>query len=515
MEEQSLSYKTLRNSVYLFLGFALPMAFTIFVIRQLSAKLGTGEFGTYLFVNAISAFVGFVDLGLSYAITKYVAEYHSRGDNEALQNILSSARLLFFITGLLGLAVFLVIGRWFLPLFKIPEGSLNNIFIVFCFAGLAFFFNSVGTIYSAVLTAMQRFDLITKISLVNLVFTSIGTIILLQSGFHLKVIMAWNAFSVFVVILVYRYFSRRLMPQLNTGFKFVKAEIIKAYKFGLLIFISNLANSCLVYLDRLLIPIFLGPAQLAYYSIPGNVALKIPGVTNSLAGMLFPMSSALSGSGDTEKLKIVYIRVLRNLSVIAAGLTVSIILFANKILFFWLGPEYAQRGTGILIILALTYYLIALYQPLQGILQGIGKLKFLIVQSIIMAVSNLILLLVLVPRFGIVGAAWAYLISVIPMVYAFYWIEKNIFGFKRDRISYYFKLYCKLLFVMVVDVGIIYFLLVPFVTTIWRLVVIGPLSVLLYLALYYVFRFFDSEDEEEFKKFAYKFLKLENKFLKK
>jgi O-antigen/teichoic acid export membrane protein len=111
--------------------------------------------------------------------------------------------------------------------------------------------------------------------------------------------------------------------------------------------------------------------------VPGNVALKTPGVTNSLAGMFFPMASSFTGSGDVEKLKKIYVRALRNLAVVAAAITVSIILFANKILFFWLGNDFAEHGTKILIILAVTYYIISLYQPIQALLQGMGKLKFL------------------------------------------------------------------------------------------------------------------------------------------
>jgi O-antigen/teichoic acid export membrane protein len=506
MEEQSLSYKTLRNSSYLFLGFVLSMIFTIFVTRQLSQKLGTTEFGIYLLVNTISAFVGFVDLGLSTAIAKYVAEYQARGDLQALRNILSSARVIFVFTGSLGLLVFLIIGRWFLPAFHVPAESLNNIFLVFSLAGLVFFLNSIASVYIAALTALQRFDIITRLNLSNLVFVSLGAIALLVMGFQLKAVMALNVAATFLLLLFSRHFSHKVLPELNLGFVMVKSEIVKAYKFGLLTFISNLAGSCLIYFDRLLIPIFLGPSQLAFYSVPGNVALKTATITNSLAGMLFPMASAFSGSGNMEQFKQIYVRAFRNLSIVAVAVTVAIILFANKILLFWLGPEFAQYGTKILVILAFTYYLVSLFIPLQSILLGLGKLKFLIAQSSFMAVLNLILLLILVPKFGIVGAAWAYLISVLPMIFAFYWAEKHIFQLS-GQFSVYLRLYIRLLFTALVDVFLIYFLLLPLAKNVWSLVVIGPLSVLLYFALYYIFRFVDPEDEQLFKSFVMKFLK--------
>jgi O-antigen/teichoic acid export membrane protein len=88
MQENSFSYKTLRNSFYLFLNFLLPMVFTIFVTRSSAIKLGDAEYGVLLLVNAISAFVNFVDLGLGVAVTKYAAEYRGRGDNLALEKLI-------------------------------------------------------------------------------------------------------------------------------------------------------------------------------------------------------------------------------------------------------------------------------------------------------------------------------------------------------------------------------------------------------------------------------------------
>lgn len=507
MNEDSFSYKTLRNSVYLFANFLLPMAFTIFLTRSMALNLGEGEFGVMLLVNAISSFVNYVDLGLSTAVTKYSAEYKGSGNIQALTELLSSSRLLFLATGLIGLLVFFVLGVWFLPLFNITGGSIKNISVVFILAGLTFLLSSLTTVYSAVLTALQRFDLLTKLSLAMLFVNSIGSIILLEMNFRLKALMSLNLFLALVTLVFFHFYVKKLMPELKLSFKLYKHELIKAYKFGAQAFASNLAGTLLNYLDRLIIPIFLGPAMLPYYSVPGNIAIKTSVVTNTFGLMLFPMASEFAGSGEVEKLKNVYIRSFRNLHIIAAAVTVAIIFFAEKILYFWLGADYAERSSKILVILALTYFVVGLYIPLQGMLLGLGKLKFLIKQSLFMAVLNFILLLILVPRFGIMGAAWAYLISVLPMAYAFYWTEKNIFQIP-GQFQNYVVLYAKLLFTAFIAALIMKFLLVGLVTTTWALVVIGPFSVVLYFILYYFFGFMNEEDVSLVKSFLFKFLRL-------
>lgn len=508
MEETSLSYKTLRNSGFLFIGFVLPMIFTIFVTRMMVSHLGTAEFGVFLLVNAISAFIGYVDLGLSTAVTKYVAEYGAQGQTTALRNLLSSGRMMFMLTGLLGILVFLIIGRLLLPAFNLTSSSIPHIFMVFAFAGLTFFFNSLNFIYSAILSALQRFDLTTKLGLANMVFVSLGTIGVLQLGFSLKAVMVLNAVAAFLVLVLYSYYARKFMPEANNlGFYIETRELKKAYKFGLLSFVSNLAGSSLAYLDRLIIPIFLGPAQLAFYSVPGNVALKTVGVTNSLSGMFIPMASALGGAGDMAKLKIVYVRAFRNLSLVSAAVTLPIALFSGKILYFWLGSDYALRGTFILMILAPTYYVISLYQPLQGILVGLGRLKLLISLSLTMAVLNLLLLVIWVPAYGILGAAWAYLVSVLPMFFGFFWAEKKIFKLD-NRGRDYLILYGKLAFTAIIWYGLTYFFLLPQTKNVWALVIIGPFSVLLFIILFYALRFFEPEDKTMFVQFFFQFFRI-------
>jgi O-antigen/teichoic acid export membrane protein len=473
----------------------------------MTSRLGAGDYGIFLLINAISSFINYVDLGLGTAITKYVAEYNASKNTAQLKNMLGSARTLFFFTGLLGLIIFTVIGKWFLPAFQITGAEVNHIFWVFLFAGITFLFTSLNVVYGSVLSALERFDLTTKVSMVGLIINSVSTILLLENGFQLKAVMALNMVLSFAALVVYHFYAKRLLPEVGMGLIFDKSEIVKAYKFGFLSFISNLATSCLVYLDRLIIPMFLGPAHLAFYSVPGNVALKTTGVTNSLAGMFFPMASAFSGSGEIDRLKNIYIRAFRNLSVVAAATTMAIILFGYKILYFWLGQEYADKGIEVLIIVTITYYIVSLYSPLQYMLLGMGRFKFLITLSLSMAAANLVLLLILVPKYGIVGAAWAYLISVLPMAYGFYWAEKNIFMLVGQA-GRYIKLYAKLIFVAIVDAAIIYYLLLPLVNSIWYLVVIGPLSVLLYLAIYYICRFSEKEDEALVLDFLKKFLRL-------
>jgi len=59
---------------------------------------------------------------------------------------------------------------------------------------------------------------------------------------------------------------------------------------------------------------------------------------------------------------------------------------------------------------------------------AMNKMKFLTASSFVMAVINIIALFVLLPKYGINGAAVAYLISVLLVFFMFYLAEKKYFN---------------------------------------------------------------------------------------
>ena len=63
MEQNSLTYKTLKNSAYNMVGYIWPMFFSLFVTPIIIFHLGVKNYGIYLFINAIISLFGLLDLG--------------------------------------------------------------------------------------------------------------------------------------------------------------------------------------------------------------------------------------------------------------------------------------------------------------------------------------------------------------------------------------------------------------------------------------------------------------------
>lgn len=505
MDSKSLSYKTLKNITYSFFGVSIPILFSVFITPVIIHRLGVAEYGILILTNTITGFLGLLNLGLAAATIKYISEYQATNEAAKLRRTLNTAHMLNWIVGLSGFFIFFLLGRYFLGIFNIQESSENHILTVFILAGLAFFLSSANSVYTSIPPATQRFDIVNKINLSQLAFYNLGALVLVLIGFQLKAIMVLNLFTVCIATWVYRFSVKKLFGQLNLKFQCDKKEFIKLYSFGLFSSMADISNTALNNLDRLIIPIFLSPTQLSYYSLPGNVAQKTTTVVGSLGGTLFPMANALTAQQEVGRLSIIFRRIIRNLSVIAAAITVSIMLFGKKILLYWLGVDFSQNGGKIILILAITYFILSMYGIVYHFLMGLNKIKFVAWWSFGMGILNLILILILIKPFGILGVAWAFLIGVLPIFYLFYWIEKKCF-YAQNLFPFYFKLLGKIILTGVLFWVIIRFSLFLFVKNLTSLIFFGPLSVLFYILLYRIMGFFEKEDLKVFWDFYFKIL---------
>jgi O-antigen/teichoic acid export membrane protein len=501
MEPNSLTFNTLKNSTYNFLGYVWPFIFAIFVTPLIVLGVGVVEYGTYIFINTLISLAGLLDLGIMTATTKFIVEHNSRNEKRELKEMLGSMNSVFFIIGILGFISILFIGKFGLNFFNLFEDQNAATTRMFIIGGMIFFFSSITSIFSAIPTAMQRFDLTNKIGVVILTLSNLSLLFLVLSGFRVTAMLVSQLIFSIISFFVLRYFSLKILPAGKFYFSFHLKYIIKSYKFGLATIIANISNAALTYLDRLIIPIFIGPASLTFYTLPGNLTSKVPGITNTLSGILFPITTSLSSMNDQERIRTAYVRSFRFLTILSAALMFSIIFLAKPILSYWLNPEFAEKSYEVLIILAVTNLILALSTPLSNFLLGLGRLKLLSITSLLMAGINVVLLFILLPKYGIVGAAFAYLFALIPVVFLFYKVEKDYIGLRNRRI-YYFKIISQISLVALISFFINEYLLSLFIFNRISMVIVLGISVVIYIGIYRILGFFEDEDRRDMEHFA-------------
>lgn len=500
MEKTSLTYIAFKNSSWSMLGYIWSIIFTLIVTPIIVFEVGIKEYGIYLFINTVMSLFGLLDIGLGVAVTKQLSFYFGKKDENSMRRLIRSANFLFFVIGatcfLLSLLIALL-GVELLPIYFSAYEKYSNLFIL---AGGTFFFSTIIASYNAIFYATQRFDMSNKIGIASVTISS-----LLMLG---AVLLGWSILGIFIVqfltsivISAFIYFRAvELLPLATFRFAWHKKEVLECYKFGLIAYINNMASVALASLDRLVIPFFVGPSNLTYYSMPGNITAKIPSITNTLTISMLPTTAQLVGSDENSRMKTLYVRSFRLMIVIAGAFTVTAISFSYQILQYWLSIDFADRSAGVLVVLALTNFLLALFGPLSSFLLGLNKLKFLAISSICMAVLNAVALFTLLPKYGIIGAAWAYLISVFPIIYIFYYVETRYLNLTNKK-QRYLKTIAGTGFTAIL-VLIFNFFTSSLILSLLGLLLAGFTSVIVYVILYRLFGFFDEEDWKDIEYFS-------------
>lgn len=505
MKKDSLTYHTFKNGSYSIFNYIWSIIFSIIITPIIVFKLGIKEYGIYLFIITAMSLFGVIDIGIGSAVTKYMSFYVGKKDNDSIIRLTHLGNLIFLITGLIGFFISMVvtfIGTSFLPASFVAYESYSSLFV---FAGGIFFFSVVISSYNSVFYALQRFDISSKIGIFFVTFSSLSMLFVVEMGWSIRgVFISQLIVSILYAVVIY-YKAKKLLPIATFKFKWHRKEFFECYKFGFVSSINNIASIALASFDKIIIPFFVGPSNLTYYSIPGNVATKIPGITSTLSISLLPTIAQLSGSDEIYKMKIFYIRMFRIIIIIAGSLTVTVVSFSYEILKYWLNSDFAEKSSNVLIILALTNFILALFSPLSNFLLGLDKLKFLSLASIGMATLNMASLFLLLPLYGIIGAALAYLISVLPVFYIFYYVETRYLELP-NRKNHYIKTILGTI-ITSFSVLMLNIFISQFVFNLVTLLIAGGISVVMYVIVYKIFGFFEDEDWRDIRHFFLLILK--------
>jgi O-antigen/teichoic acid export membrane protein len=122
----SLAATTTRNAVANTLGalWGTLLAFiaTSVIIRAFGADL----YGVYVLIAAAAGYISLVELNLSSALVKYVAEHTARGETQQVEEVIGTTIFLYILLSVAAAAAFLLAGRALLPLLHVPAAYLET-----------------------------------------------------------------------------------------------------------------------------------------------------------------------------------------------------------------------------------------------------------------------------------------------------------------------------------------------------------------------------------------------------
>jgi O-antigen/teichoic acid export membrane protein len=197
-------------------------------------------------------------------------------------------------------------------------------------------------------------------------------------------------------------------------------------------FISNISGTVLFQLDKFVLGALAGVSAVTYYVVPGSVAQRLQGGVSRLTAVALPVSSDLHARGETEALRAFYVRATRALALVIVSLAVPAFIYARELLLQWVGSAFATTSFGTLRLLILTYAALALTALPYYLAFGIGRPQVAALFNVVTAAINVVLIVILVPRYGLIGAAAAYLASTVTVPWLVRYVERNLLELEKS-----------------------------------------------------------------------------------
>ncbi|HKV31589.1 MAG TPA: oligosaccharide flippase family protein [Candidatus Dormibacteraeota bacterium] len=373
-------------------------------------RLGTAAFGVYILAITIGGLLALLDFGLTPAlITLLSRAWHQERLDES-RRLVGTALTLYLAIGLTGGVLFALLVPWAVrDLLHVPVALQASARTALWLSTAGFAFNMWLAVFNAVPYALQRYDLV-AIRIVGLsLLTTLALIVYALLGGVLEGFVLINVAGALVGLLIFYLVSRALLPGVHFTPRFDRDSFRRLARFAGFKFAGTVGGIFTFRFDQFAVGAILGVGAAGLYAIPSTAGQRLLALLGELASPFFPRASTLRG--DDARLRTLFFDGSRLLALAATPMLLLLFVLAEPTLRFWIGGAQGQQVAQASAP-AFRWLLAALLIQSVAIIpvtfcEAMGKPEINNSFAVASALIHIPLVLLLVPRFGITGAAIA------------------------------------------------------------------------------------------------------------
>ncbi|WP_160168030.1 flippase [Haloterrigena salina] len=220
------------------------------------------------------------------------------------------------------------------------------------------------------------------------------------------------ALAFFSAILITVFFGLYLIwyegwrPQVDRS-----ADFLSLYRFSFPLLISSSIFILLSYVDKMLIGAYQSPNSVAIYEVTVTIASLLGLFRSAFGFLLYPKLSEQISSGNESIVGNMYKQTTKWILLLTTPAFV-VLVFRPDFLIYIFGSEYSvSEISPVLFLLSSGLFLNAIVGPNGEALLGFGRSRAVLIYNISAVAINIVLNIILIPRFGLFGAAAASLIG--------------------------------------------------------------------------------------------------------
>ncbi|MBI2760601.1 MAG: flippase [Chloroflexi bacterium] len=367
-----------------------------FVLGTVLARyFGAADFGTYMFVMTYVSYFGFLaDAGLGRFLIRDVAR--DRGVEQEYLGQITALRLV-----LAGAAYALMIGVALLTRSS-PERTLW-----IAIAGGSVFTGAIAGALSSMFTAQEEMHVSALFGLLSSVATAVFVVAALAAGAGLLgtfiAVSLANLPPLGYLLVMWR--RREPGPRLRASARFWGTALRQSYPYAIL----GVIGLVFFRIDSLMLTWIKGPEANGIYTAAYRLLDAVTDAPGVIVAAMFPMLARLHKE-SRAKLRRTYTTVVVVLALLGLPVMLGMIVLADPIITLLYGDGF-ERSVMVLRLLSVAVFLIFVDTANTMLLYSGDNLRTVLWLSLCTTAGNILLNLILIPRYSYNGAAVATILS--------------------------------------------------------------------------------------------------------
>ena len=363
--------------------------------------LGADIFGIFVAASAVTSLGRIIGtLGLQKGVLRFIGLYKT--ERSQVNGIIISSLLMAFVASSL-LALILTLSSGLLEQHVFNISGIGGAIALLAWA---LPFTSVFLVLTSILQAYERITLMAMLRKVVQPLLGLSLLLLFfLFGMRLSALIWRMIIANLILALISFYYVRKTASLQPLTIKQNYKQTPALLRFGIPLFVAEIIHIFMLRSDVLMISAFLVAGQVGIYGVVVRLSglLLVPLV--SLDTIVFPMLANYFSQNDSKSIGRVYRLSSHWATIISFPLFITTWIYAADLLALF-GSEFAA-GTLVLRIIIIGICIRSLSGSVAGVLTIGGHSRIILVNSIIAAAINLTANYLLIPRFGIQGAAFS------------------------------------------------------------------------------------------------------------
>lgn len=394
----------LKGSVLRLMHMGSAMLIGFFMLPFLINHLGTNQYGLWILIGSILSLFTLLDAGLIGVTQRFIVRAIHSGDDNKVNLCISTSFFLFIGIGLV-IAIVTLIVIFIGPYFFDQPDNIPLFQKTIAILGFGTAINIPLATFYGIITAKNRFDLLTYINIFSLALRTTLVIYFISRGSDISILAIITISMLTTEKIAAIILAKNFFEPLHISPSLFRVNLIKEYfNYSKWVYLTTIADRIRFTIDDLVVASIIGLSAVTHYTIAATLILYFGEIIASLFGVVGPSLNKYHKQNNWDELRRTFFALNELVTIVSCLIGGFLITLGPVFINTWIGKGY-DDSYHVLVILSISAIIGGTQWASIAVLYASAKHKYYSILTSIEAACNLGLSIILGSYYGVYGIA--------------------------------------------------------------------------------------------------------------